>query len=104
MGFSEHAMFRRRNNMLYLIEVEYLGPNRKSKGRHAHKIQVSNQPGRKNLSLEPCTKGWLGTTDNWDKWALGEFTPQGALEYLQNLELAVELDTIAPGDEFYLEV
>lgn len=35
--------------------------------------EVRDEPGRKNLSKAECTKGWLGTTNDWADYALGEF-------------------------------
>jgi hypothetical protein len=32
---------------------------------------VTAQPGRKNMSHEPCERGWLGTTNNVQATALG---------------------------------
>ena len=46
--------------------------------RHTHihrggeRIELRTQPGRKNLSHEPCTRGWLGTTNDVEAVALGE--------------------------------
>lgn len=36
-------------------------------------IEIRTAPGRKNMSQEPCIEGWLGTTNNVRRDALGEF-------------------------------
>lgn len=35
--------------------------------------EVRETPCRKNLSKEPLINGWLGTTNDWSEYALGEF-------------------------------
>ena len=35
--------------------------------------EIHARPGRKNLSHEVCTSGWLGTTNDVSATALGEF-------------------------------
>lgn len=36
-------------------------------------LEVHALPGRKNMSHEACTSGWLGTTNDISATALGEF-------------------------------
>jgi len=87
---------------LYLIEVEYVGPNARDKGRHAHKCRVLPVPGRKNMSGEPCTDGYLGTTDDWYKAAWGEFDSLADVAAkITELWGVVPVD-LAVGDEVYL--
>jgi len=86
---------------LYLVEIIYIGPNRASKGRHGHKVRVLREPGRKNMSGEPCISGWLGTTDDWHKEALGEFTPETAACYLL-AEFGIADPDLTLGNEFYV--
>jgi len=56
----------------YPILLEYVGPN--GHGVLNNRIRVLKEPGHKNLSRKPCAEGWLGTTDDWSKTALGECT------------------------------
>lgn len=39
----------------------------------AETLELRSQPGRKNLSHEPCERGWLGTTNDVSAEALGRF-------------------------------
>lgn len=42
-------------------------------GRGAEYIELRAQPARTNLSHEPRTEGWIGTTNDVEATALGEF-------------------------------
>jgi hypothetical protein len=87
----------------YLIEIKYIGPNRESKGRRAHMVRVLDQPARTNLSGEIRLEGWLGTTDDWDEHALGEFTKEEAVTYLsKHFGLDAEKESIKHGEEFFV--
>ena len=87
---------------LYLVEIAYIGPDWASKGRHAHKVRVLREPGRKNVSGEPCVKGWLGTTDDWHKTALGEFTADEARQYLADVYGITNVSSVEPGEDIFL--
>lgn len=41
-------------------------------------VVMSDEPGCTNISREPRTSGWLGTTNNTSRTALGAFTTQTA--------------------------
>jgi hypothetical protein len=54
----------------YLIKREDVGPN----GMDEDPIyEIHNAPGRTNSSREERTEGWLGTTNDISRHALGEF-------------------------------
>lgn len=56
--------------MFYLIHNQDVGPNK----RDSHGFMtITTQPGRKNMSHEICTDGWLGTTNDNDSTAYGEY-------------------------------
>jgi hypothetical protein len=63
--------------MYYLIENEYVGPNK----RDSHGIWIGDsrimsictKPGKTNMSGEERTDGWLGTTNDNSETAHGEF-------------------------------
>jgi hypothetical protein len=38
------------------------------------RLTLQTEPGRKNFNQEPCKQGWLGTTNDIESWALGEYT------------------------------
>ena len=63
--------------MFYIIEREYVGPNRDQHADDGHIIIVQNVPGRTNSSYEERIDGWLGTTNDWAEYARGEY---GSLE------------------------
>ena len=67
----------------YLIDLSYVGPNQ-PKGPLGQRIRVRQEPGRKNMSGESCSEGWLGTTGDWDSTAVGEFDEQSAREKLKS--------------------
>lgn len=81
--------------MYYLITTMYCGPNldqHRTDGRFA---VVQERPGCTNMSHEPKTKGWLGTTNDWSERAHGEFETIEAA-----LAKAAELGyTVTPEDE-----
>jgi hypothetical protein len=66
----------------YLIEVNYVGPHPSQKGHRASMVEIRPEPGRKNMSGEPCERGWLGTTDDWHRQAVGVYNEQGARKML----------------------
>ncbi len=67
--------------MFYVIEHEYVGPNRKglfrqtSMGSWVPRTQyvIQTTPGRTNMGNKEVVSGWLGTTNDNAQWALGEF-------------------------------
>ena len=78
--------------MLYVIEMEYVGPDQR-RALNSHFYIVQDQPGRMNMSKEVCLQGWLGTTNDWSEHAHGEFETldeaQEAIEKLTNGEYRV---------------
>lgn len=56
----------------YVLSSEYVGPNL-SERFNSHTVWISTKPGRTNMSNEPRTDGWLGTTNDWTHYAHGEF-------------------------------
>lgn len=76
--------------MFYLIVEKYVGPNTRSAV-----ATIRTAPGRKNMSNAICVDGWLGTTNDTDRHAYGEFeTIEAAraaakeLGYTEGLELS----------------
>lgn len=62
--------------MYYLIESQYVGPNRKdSQGNRypSGELTIETSPGVRNMSREPAIAGWLGTTNDWSLTAHGEY-------------------------------
>lgn len=63
--------------MYYVIVAKDVGPNeRDSHGDYLPQdgeLFIQTVPGEKNLSHEPCTEGWLGTTNGIAVYAHGEF-------------------------------
>jgi hypothetical protein len=58
--------------MYYVISTCYVGPNPQQK-LNLDTIGIYTVPGRTNSSREIRTNGWLGTTNDWSKFAYGEF-------------------------------
>ena len=58
--------------MYYVIERKYVGPNTEDH-INQHALFITDQPGKKNVSGEDCTQGWLGTTNDWSEEAHGKF-------------------------------
>ena len=63
--------------MYYVTTCTYVGPNtfdsigaRLSRDPVAY---IQTEPGTKNQSGAECIDGWLGTTNDWDRHAYGEF-------------------------------
>jgi hypothetical protein len=75
--------------MFYVIETEYVGPN-PQQHLDSHSYHVQNCPGLLNMSHEPRTFGWLGTTNDWSENAHGEFD---TLE-----EARAEIERLTNGD------
>ena len=56
----------------YIIEKNYVGPNQGTDEYiDADTISICTRPARKNMSGEPCTDGWCGTTNDWAVSAYG---------------------------------
>jgi len=87
---------------IFLVEDEYIGPNRASKGQRAHLIRVLDTPARTNMSGEARITGWLGTTDDWYREALGEFSRTEAIEELAKRGIVATERRIVHGEEFFL--
>jgi hypothetical protein len=56
--------------MFYPIRVENIGPNQKD---HTDHFVIQTVPGTTNMSHQELTDGWLGSTNDWSRTALGEF-------------------------------
>ena len=84
--------------MYYPIRVAYTGINRADRHQYARgnrdHYEIRRAPGRTNMSHQPLTDGWLGTTDDWSRTALGE------CETLDQARRAIDRDdpvhTISP--------
>lgn len=62
----------------YVIETEYVGPNKQDSEGHWigdtwHHWTIQTEPGRTNMSNEPREDGWLGTSNDWHANAHGRF-------------------------------
>jgi len=63
----------------YIVVSTYVGPNRNDSNFNSNlnpedgELRIQTVPGRKNMSLEVCTTGWLGCTNDNDSYAHGEF-------------------------------
>ena len=70
--------------MYYIIERQYAGPNAKNLATDrknivdGHQYVVRSEPGVTNMSHEPRTSGWLGTTCGWSEHAQGAYETQDA--------------------------
>lgn len=67
---------RRTKNMFYLIRERYVGPGVNTPEHHMDRegtMTIQTMPGRTNQSSEERTDGWLGTTNDWDRRAYGEY-------------------------------
>jgi hypothetical protein len=81
MGRAAQIAYRK---VFYPILLEYVGPPNSNIAAHLKKrIRVESKPGRKNLSGQPCTTGWLGTTNDWSETALGEVSEDECRELLK---------------------
>jgi len=61
--------------MYYIIETNYVGPNRtEHQYVDVDKIEISTSPAITNSSHEKRTEGWCGTTNDWAVYAHGEYT------------------------------
>lgn len=58
----------------YVVEIEYVGPNQyEDRYVDADRVQVWANAPRTNMTHEPRTQGWCGTTDGWATYAHGEY-------------------------------
>lgn len=83
--------------MFYLISNEYVGPNEKdSRGNiigDSETIVITKKQGTTNMSNEPISNGWLGTTNDWSSYARGEFSNlDDALAELKVLGFTSQID------------
>ncbi|MFW6118841.1 MAG: hypothetical protein ACOC7S_00745 [Planctomycetota bacterium] len=67
-------------NAVYVVHVEYVGPNREKHHADGDYVVLTPDPPRTNLSGEVKTEGWLGTSNDWSKWAYGRFESREAAE------------------------
>lgn len=56
----------------YVIERSYEGPN-PDQHPDNHTVLVQTHPGLGNMSRQPILNGWLGTTNDWYKYAHGSY-------------------------------
>ena len=63
--------------MYYIIETNYAGPN-PDQNVDADTIEIRTKPGITNSSREERTEGWLGQTNDWSRYALGEYETEEA--------------------------
>lgn len=66
--------------MYYPILITDLTPDTLRSGRENRTVEVHDTPGTTNQSGEERIKGWLGTTNDIDAEALGEFASRTDLE------------------------
>lgn len=59
----------------YLIRTRYEGPNQTAENFRDCEgyMTIETKPGGTNMSGEERTSGWLGTTNDWNKTACGEY-------------------------------
>lgn len=62
------------NTKFYPVLLEYVGPNTQMTQHLTRRIRVEASPGLTNMGHEPRVTGWLGTTGEWSKTALGELS------------------------------
>ena len=87
--------------MLYLIEVTYVGPQDQPKHLR-QRIRIQDRPGTKNMSGEPCKRGWLGTTNDWNHEAIGAMDEDAARKALCGLGIQIPDDSpVMLGDYSY---
>lgn len=53
-------------DIVYLVNVEFTNTGET-------RLDAYAEPQRKNMSREECVEGWLGTTDNIDREAVGMY-------------------------------
>ena len=82
----------------YIISTEDVGPNAKPNNK---KIEIRTEPGTTNQGGEIKLSGWLGTTNDYAKYAYGEynslkeacsFIAKEYPEYDENIDLNDEYD------------
>lgn len=77
--------------MYYILESDYVGPNRDKHELETPTYYVSPTPGKTNLSHEERSDGWLGTTNDWYAAAHGEYeTVDGVLGFFRKLGMTDE--------------
>jgi hypothetical protein len=76
------------NEKYYIVSENYVGPN-VDQNLNSHCVRITTTPPRTNMSREIRTSGWLGTTNDWAKYAHGEFNTieeaREAREFRDNL-------------------
>ncbi len=87
--------------MFYAIDVTYVGPSKQPDHLY-QRIRIQTKPGHTNMSGEEKVKGWLGTTNDWNHEALGEFDEQGARSLLKRFGIKLpSTSSITLGDYSY---
>ena len=72
----------------YIIENDYVGPNRAGHELTTPAYTIQTTPGRTNMSHEERINGWLGTTNDWHVAAHGEYSDAaGVIEFFRRLGL-----------------
>ena len=67
--------------MYYIIERQYVESSANDLATDRHYYVVQSEPGITNMSHEPRTSGWLGTTCGWSEHAHGAYeTEEAAIE------------------------
>ena len=96
--------------MYYIVEKNYVGPLvGADEYIDADTISICTRPARKNMSGEPCTDGWCGTTNDWAVSAYGvHHSIEAARAEIHTLAGAggvrqIDLDTDSPGIAYEME-
>ncbi|MTH95540.1 hypothetical protein [Roseibium sp. RKSG952] len=70
--------------MFYIVENTYVGPNQNEDSYlDCNTIVIQEEPALTNMSREPRTEGWCGTTNDWS------VTAHGAYESLSDAQAAI---------------
>jgi len=69
----------------YPVSRESVRPDDLRSGITTEAVTIRTTPGRTNMSNEPRSEGWLGTTNDIAEYALGAFdTPDACRQYLRD--------------------
>ena len=70
-------------NKFYVIETTNVGPNQEGSANDTT-VEITKTPGHTNSSHEAKIDGWLGTTNDWNRNAHGEFDNiEAARDYIK---------------------
>ena len=75
--------------MLYPILHEDISPNECRARTRLPWITVQRAPGHTNMSYQECSEGWLGSTNDIDAHALGEFDEHAIGDLVECVESAL---------------